>query len=337
MPALHRSDNHAERHGAFAPSWPMVLAVLVVLGSALAFGAARIDAGRQPAPSASPPGQPPTEQPSADPSPMPRATRTPRPTSTPIVTPSPSPSPSPTPIATPVPTVPPMPAPTVRPTPAPTPIPTSVGVPQAGDGPLPECVYTDFLTKHHGLEDWQISLLDTIYQLPSGYAPTDLIDSSAAGVNTGYLIRGVMVDDLRAMAAAARAAGSPIQIVSGYRSYTQQKGTFDHWVHVGGYEQALRTSARPGHSEHQLGTAIDVTSEGGSAPWEYGDWGATAAGSWMAANSWRYGFILSYPSGASAVSCYSYEPWHFRYVGRDLAAQVVGAELVLRQFLWEIQ
>ncbi|MBA4169012.1 MAG: D-alanyl-D-alanine carboxypeptidase family protein, partial [Chloroflexi bacterium] len=63
------------------------------------------------------------------------------------------------------------------------------------------------------------------------------------------------------------------------------------WVGVGGYEQALRTSARAGHSEHQLGTAIDVTSEGGQAPWEYADWASTPAGTWMADNAWRYGFV----------------------------------------------
>ena len=101
--------------------------------------------------------------------------------------------------------------------------------------------------------------------------------------------------------------------------------TFDYWVSVGGYEQALRTSARAGHSEHQLGTAIDVTSEGGAPPWEYADWATTPAGAWMAANAWRYGFVMSYPRGAYDVTCYDYEPWHYRYVGRDLAAEITAS------------
>ena len=272
----------------------------------------------------------PTSEPTSPSSPKPTATPTAEPT--PTATPSPVVTPAPTlapPVATPQMT----PRPTVAPqTPAPQPPP-----PPPGQGALPACTYLDVLTPHHGLGEWQISLLDTIYQLPSTYAPGDLVDSSAAGLNGGYAVRSLLLADLAAMAADARAAGSPIQVVSGYRSYSQQKATFDHWVSVGGYDQALRTSARPGHSEHQLGTAIDVTSEGGAPPWEYADWAATPAGGWMAANAWRYGFVMSYPAGASALSCYSYEPWHYRYVGRELAAQVAARGAVLRQVIWELQ
>jgi zinc D-Ala-D-Ala carboxypeptidase len=201
----------------------------------------------------------------------------------------------------------------------------------------PVCTYTDVLTAHHGYGDWPISLLDTIYHLPAGYAPTDLVDSSSAGVNGGYLIRAMIVDDLGALAAAARANGTPIALVSGYRSYAQQEATFQYWVSVGGYEQALRTSARAGHSEHQLGTVIDVAAEGGAAPWEFDDWATTPAGAWMAATAWQYGFVMSYPRGAFDVSCYDYEPWHYRYVGRDLAARIHADGRVPRLVLWELQ
>ena len=180
-------------------------------------------------------------------------------------------------------------------------------------------------------------MLDTIYRLSAAYAPGDLVDSSAAGLNGGYLVRGFLVDDLRAMADAARGAGAPLAVVSGYRSHAQQQATFDYWVGVGGYEQALRTSARAGHSEHQLGTALDFTSLGGVAPWEYADWAETPAGAWMAANAWRYGFVMSYPHGAWDVSCYAYEPWHYRYVGRELAAEIRARGLVPRQAIWEQQ
>ncbi|MDQ4035180.1 MAG: M15 family metallopeptidase [Chloroflexota bacterium] len=190
---------------------------------------------------------------------------------------------------------------------------------------------------HHAYDEWHITLLDTIYHLPSEYAPGDLVDSSAAGLNGGYPVRGILVADLAAMAADARAAGTPISLVSGYRSYAQQQSTFNYWVSIGGYKQALRTSARPGHSEHQLGTAIDVTSEGGAAPWDYADWAATPAGSWMAANAWRYGFVMSYPRASYDASCYDYEPWHYRYVGRDLAARIAASGRVARLVLWELQ
>jgi zinc D-Ala-D-Ala carboxypeptidase len=136
------------------------------------------------------------------------------------------------------------------------------------------------------------------------------------------------------MGDAARAAGRPIQVASAYRSYTAQVATFDHWVRVGGYQQALRTSARPGHSEHQLGTTFDFTSQGGRPPWEYADWAALPAGAWMAANAWRYGFVLSYPRNRFATVCYEYEPWHYRYLGRPMAAEVRASGLTLREWLW---
>jgi len=164
-----------------------------------------------------------------------------------------------------------------------------------------------------------------------------MVDSGTAGVNGGYPLRSLVIADLRAMAADARANGTPIQLVSGYRSHAHQQSTFDHWVSVVGYEQALRISARAGHSEHQLGTAIDVTSEGGLAPWAYTDWAATPAGAWVAANAWRYGFVMSYPRGAQAQSCYDYEPWHYRYVGHDLAAHIASSKRVPRHVLWELQ
>ena len=193
------------------------------------------------------------------------------------------------------------------------------------------------LTKHHGYTEWPITLLDTIFMLPADYYPGDLADTSLAGLNGGYLVRSFVLDDLRAMANDARAAGVPIQVVSGFRSYAQQQATFQHWVNVGGYEQALRTSARAGHSEHQLGTSLDFTSAGGGAPWEYADWAATPAGAWMAQNAWRYGFVMSYPEGKFAETGYDYEPWHYRYVGRSMASLIAGSGLSPREYIWPLQ
>ena len=306
----------ASRNLTSATPSTAVLAVLTVtLSTAVALVAMRPDLGRPhapPAPSATPTASaaPPTASPSPTPTASPVPTASPTPTPTPTASPEPTPSPRPTP------------APSVAPSPAP-------GV--------PACTYTDVLTPHHAYDEWHITLLDTIYHLPSDYAPGDLVDSSVAGLNGGYPVRGIVVADLAAMAADARAAGTPISLVSGYRSHAQQQATFDHWVSIGGYKQALRTSARPGHSEHQLGTAIDVTSEGGAAPWDYADWAATPAGGWMAANAWRYGFVMSYPRGSYDASCYDYEPWHYRYVGRDLAARIAASGRVPRLVLWELQ
>lgn len=198
----------------------------------------------------------------------------------------------------------------------------------------PRCTYQDILTSRRAYDQFATTLLDTIYKLPSSYAPGDLVSTSDAGLNTGYAVRSIIMPDLKAMARAARDAGKPVKVVSAYRSYAQQKATFDYWVSVGGYQEALLTSARAGHSEHQLGTTIDFTSVGGAAPWTYADWASTPAGGWMAANAWRHGFVMTYPRGETAATCYSYESWHYRYVGKPIAAALRESGMTLREAIW---
>jgi D-alanyl-D-alanine carboxypeptidase len=98
-----------------------------------------------------------------------------------------------------------------------------------------------------------------------------------------------------------------------------------------GEAQAAAGVARPGHSEHQLGTAIDVLNpEAGELTAAFAD---TPAGRWIAAHAHEYGFVLSYPADAQDRSCYHYEPWHLRYVGRDVAVQIHDAGVSPREWL----
>ena len=199
----------------------------------------------------------------------------------------------------------------------------------------PKCAYKDVPAALTSYDDSLMTLVDTTYMVPRSYAPKDL---AATGVAGGGTIRRFVTGDLRAMSAAAIKAAAPLQIVSAYRSYSTQIATFNHWVAVSGRAEALLASARPGHSEHQLGTAIDFTSRYGTDPWYYSDWGTTAAGRWLATNAWKYGFVMSYPKGKSpSKTCYKYEPWHFRYVGRDAAASIHSTGLTLREYLWQLQ
>jgi D-alanyl-D-alanine carboxypeptidase len=200
--------------------------------------------------------------------------------------------------------------------------------------PPPACRYADVLTSRRSANKHAITLLDTTYKVGPKYAPTDLRDSGNYALNAGHRVRSIIGSELRAMALAARAAGAPIKLVSAYRSYAQQAATFQYWVDVGGYAHALLTSARAGHSEHQLGTTVDITSLGGAAPWTYADWAATKAGAWMAKHAWKYGFAMSYPKGKTSVSCYSYEPWHYRYVGRPIASALRSSGMTLREAIW---
>ena len=203
--------------------------------------------------------------------------------------------------------------------------------------PLPECAVGDTLTAHRTLADWTRAVLDTDYRLSSAHKPTDLRSTSTAGLNGGSKVRRFVFADLRRMATAARKARARFSVQSGYRSYATQQSTFAYWVKVHGYAYALTESARAGHSEHQLGTALDLRSYGGRAPWDIADWGRTRAGTWLRKNAWKYGFVMSYPKGQSAATCYMYEPWHFRYVGRTTARKVHDSGLTLRAYLWQRQ
>ena len=200
-------------------------------------------------------------------------------------------------------------------------------------GPLPACRYDDILTSPRGYDDWQTTLVDTILRLPKSYAPPDLVSVSSLGVAGQGKVRAVLGTDLQEMAAAAAAANAAIGVHSPYRSYAVQQQVFAHWVDVYGYKRALQLSARPGHSEHQTGLGIDFRSDPPVSTLN-ASWGTTAAGKWMRNHAWEYGFIMSYPKGKIATVCYDYEPWHFRYVGRDVAAKVHASGLTLREYLW---
>ncbi len=199
---------------------------------------------------------------------------------------------------------------------------------------LPACRYDDVETAFTSPDDWQRTLVDTIYMVGRSYRPTDLVPVTEAGISGNGSVRSFVIPDLRAMTAAAEAAGAPIAVQSAYRSYATQVYTFNYWTQTYGHSAALLGSARPGHSEHQLGVALDFRSAVASAEWG-GDWATTAAGAWMAKQAWRYGFVMSYPKDASpGTTCYRYEPWHYRYVGRDEAAAIHAAGTTIREYLW---
>lgn len=206
--------------------------------------------------------------------------------------------------------------------------------PVRGSGPLPDCRIDDILTEPRGYDDWEVTLVDWILTLGPKYRPPDLVSVSEANVAGGGLIREVAIDDLRAMAKAARDNGTPIKVLSPFRGYRQQVNLF--YAYAGrdlhNFESAITYSARPGHSEHQTGLTIDFGSIGDTGLTS--NWEVTPAGGWMARNAWRYGWLMSYPEGEKDAVCYRYEPWHYRYVGREMAAKIRDSGLTVREYLW---
>jgi D-alanyl-D-alanine carboxypeptidase len=208
--------------------------------------------------------------------------------------------------------------------------------PLSTNGSPPACKVADVPAKLRGAGDWSRTLLDWTYKVPSSYVPPHLVAVSRAGLSGGGSVRAELIPDLKALAAAARAAGAPLAVQSAYRSYATQISTFRYWAARFGYTTALIGSARAGHSEHQLGTAIDFKTYGGSVPWMIGgyNWGLTTAGKWLARNAWKYGFVMSYPMNMKAKVCYGYEPWHFRYFGKTIAKAIHDSGLTVRVWLW---
>jgi D-alanyl-D-alanine carboxypeptidase len=179
-----------------------------------------------------------------------------------------------------------------------------------------------------------LQLVDKKHALPDGYAPTDLAPVTGLYIAPGFgaSLRPEALSALETMLDAAAVAGYDIRVVSGHRSYQDQVATYQYWVDRLGEEEASRVSAKPGYSEHQLGTTADLgTADFG---WDLTEgFGQTPAGKWLQANSATYGFALSYPDGKEDITGYAYEPWHYRYIGVNAARDWKASGLTLNQFL----
>lgn len=150
------------------------------------------------------------------------------------------------------------------------------------------------------------------YPLPSTYNPGGLTGDTVNAFNT--------------MKAAAANEGINLFIVSGFRSYATQASLYSNYVAGYGQVAADTFSARPGHSEHQSGLALDVNSADSS-------FAGTKEAIWVANNSYKYGFIVRYPQGKEHITGYMYEPWHLRYVGVNLATELYNSGLTLEEYL----
>lgn len=171
-------------------------------------------------------------------------------------------------------------------------------------------------------------LIDKKIRLPASYFPSDLVDITGF---PGAQLRAEAASKLLDMFAAARNESLNLTIVSAYRSYQTQVNTFNSWVASAGLKSAESFSAHPGFSQHQLGTAVDIGAAGKTT---FNDsFGNTPEGLWLASNAYKFGFCLSYPAGKEAITGYSYEPWHFRYIGVDNAQAMINSGLILEEYL----
>ncbi len=155
-----------------------------------------------------------------------------------------------------------------------------------------------------------ILIVNKKYALPKDYGSG--IDSEA-------------LESLHQLQSAATAVGIDLPVLSAYRSYDVQTQLYSKYYEVDG-DKADSYSARPGHSEHQTGLAFDV----GSIDDNYGE---TASGIWLKNNCFLYGFIIRYPIGKEYITGYKYEPWHIRYLGVDIATNIMQRNITLEEYL----
>ena len=152
---------------------------------------------------------------------------------------------------------------------------------------------------------------------PVDYAPASLEEVG------GVRLRAEAAQALAALRADAAAAGHDLTVLSGYRSHQRQREVYAGWVdHHGSTEAADRVSARPGHSEHQTGLAVDVGDAAAPDCDLAACFGQTGAGRWVAEHAHEHGFVVRYPAGAEPVTGFSAEPWHLRWLGPEAAAEV---------------
>lgn len=173
------------------------------------------------------------------------------------------------------------------------------------------------------------------HSLSEKYAPEDMecLDGKGLSPKQGIKIRRNTLNALTEMVNAAKEENCNLQVISAFRSYNTQQNVFMHWVKEFGLTEAQRISARPGTSQHQLGTAIDFNLLDESFEKE-------PEGKWLANNAYKYGFIMSFPKGMEYFTGYSYEPWHYRYIGTEAALLIENffdknLELFL-QWYWKL-
>jgi zinc D-Ala-D-Ala carboxypeptidase len=161
--------------------------------------------------------------------------------------------------------------------------------------------------------------LNPIDYAPSLTVPT--IPLRLASASDEMHVSTQMAPALERLVAAGKSAGVNLMLASGYRSYSLQVLVYNSEVKNYGQAKADQESARPGHSEHQTGLAADL--EPASRQCEIDQcFGSTPEGKWLAANAYKYGFIIRYPQGKQNITGYEYEPWHVRYVGTALSMEM---------------
>jgi zinc D-Ala-D-Ala carboxypeptidase len=171
-------------------------------------------------------------------------------------------------------------------------------------------------------------LVNKYHVLDANYSPENLVTASSSYAYANNSLNSDAYEAFKELADAAKLEGYTILILDSYRSYEAQDTLWKSRKETYGIRKADQYAARAGSSEHETGYAIDVADFHDTND----DFGATDSFKWMIKNSYKYGFILRYPEGKENITGYSYEAWHYRFLGKDLAEKVYKSGLTYDEY-----
>ena len=169
---------------------------------------------------------------------------------------------------------------------------------------------------------------------PLDYEPEDLTGVDIPQRYGGQQMREEPAGALEELFAAAAQEDLELEVTTAYRDYAHQQALYDSRYAEQGQEATDELTARPGHSEHQTGLAVDLSFPGNEDCYLSTCFGETEQGQWLGERAWEFGFIIRYPEGAEETTGFDYEPWHLRYVGEETAEAVVEEGTTLEEY-WD--
>jgi poly-gamma-glutamate synthesis protein (capsule biosynthesis protein) len=188
--------------------------------------------------------------------------------------------------------------------------------------PQPDEDYTDMALLNIGQE---------IGLSTKNYVPKKLVDLGVLATNKNFCLTLETKRALELMLEDASSINLKIKVTSAFRDYAYQENIFNNaLLHL---KDPLIAVAKPGHSEHQLGTTVDLSGASINFSSAISSFDNTPEELWLRDNAYKYGFIMSYPYGKENITGYKYEPWHYRYVGIDLAKKITESELTIVEYL----
>lgn len=188
--------------------------------------------------------------------------------------------------------------------------------------------YDEVIIKESDISKEELILINKFYKLSEDVTFDDLKSVSLSYSYSGNKLRKIALDKFIEMYNAAKNESLSLIITASYRSYENQENLYNSNLSYGGKKYADKVGARAGHSDHQSGLSIDITKYGSFLK----DFETTPEFTWLQENAYKYGFILRYPKDKAYLTGFDYEPWHYRYVGIDVATKIYNENITFDEY-----